>query len=321
MHEGIAELPVMTRLLFIGLWTQADRAGRLEDRPKRLKANLFPYDNCDVDKLLSELQKGGFIIRYKVNANRSVEDISPRAATTNAGKSRDAGIKDNNETQLLIQITNFSKHQVCNVKEQASILPPIPAPCQHSTSTVQALQEQEGKGKGTGTGTGTGREQEVEAETAPEPEKNPPPPPAPKKNIEAENPDPPKSPKEAAQTGGAGAPALQSAEEHLFRDSCLFDEKLFQKRFEEAYPDLDASHYYRQLLVYSDEGSNKKRGPQLSHNWLLTMHNFVKNDRKENRLVKRKEPDEVNLSQTGKRLAQANRVMSSFQYDDNGKRL
>ena len=28
----------------MGLWTQADREGRLEDRPMRLKASLFPYD-------------------------------------------------------------------------------------------------------------------------------------------------------------------------------------------------------------------------------------------------------------------------------------
>jgi len=134
------------------------------------------------------------------------------------------------------------------------------------------------------------RERELEEEVviAREEIQPPPPPPSSEKKNELENPAPPKPQKKAAQTGGAAAPALQAAEEHLFRDSCLFDEKLFQKRFQESYPDLDASHYYRQLLVYSDEGSKKKRGPQLSHNWLLTMHNFVKNDRKENRLVEKK---------------------------------
>ena len=41
-NEVIAELPAFDRLLFIGLWCLADREGRLEDRPKRIKMELFP---------------------------------------------------------------------------------------------------------------------------------------------------------------------------------------------------------------------------------------------------------------------------------------
>lgn len=33
------------RLLFPGLWMLADRAGRLENRPAKIKAQVFPYDN------------------------------------------------------------------------------------------------------------------------------------------------------------------------------------------------------------------------------------------------------------------------------------
>ncbi len=54
LNEELAELPAMVRLLFIGLWTQADREGRLLDRPKRLKAEIFPYDNFDVEKGLHQ---------------------------------------------------------------------------------------------------------------------------------------------------------------------------------------------------------------------------------------------------------------------------
>jgi hypothetical protein len=61
--EHLADLPPFARLLFIGLWNCADREGRLEDRPKRLKAELFPYDDVDVDALLSVLAKWGFIVR------------------------------------------------------------------------------------------------------------------------------------------------------------------------------------------------------------------------------------------------------------------
>ena len=47
-NETLVELPVETRLLFIGLWTLADREGRLEDRPKRIKMEIYPAkrENC-----------------------------------------------------------------------------------------------------------------------------------------------------------------------------------------------------------------------------------------------------------------------------------
>lgn len=65
-NEDLAECSFEARLLFAGLWTVADRAGRLEDRPKRIKAQLFPYDRVDCDKLLDELAQHRFIRRYSV---------------------------------------------------------------------------------------------------------------------------------------------------------------------------------------------------------------------------------------------------------------
>lgn len=65
-HDGLAALPPLTRILFQGLWCMADCQGRLEDRPKRIKAEVLPYDDCDVAGMLSELAVNGFIIRYEV---------------------------------------------------------------------------------------------------------------------------------------------------------------------------------------------------------------------------------------------------------------
>lgn len=104
-NEELVELPFEFRLLFIGLWTLADREGRLEDRPKRIKMAIFPADNVDVDAGLSALQESGFILRY--------------AAT---------GIR-------VIQVLNFAKHQNPHIREAVSELP---SPDQHSASTVQA---------------------------------------------------------------------------------------------------------------------------------------------------------------------------------------
>lgn len=66
MNEMLAECDPLARLLFVGLWTEADRDGRLEDKPRRLKAVLLPYDKCDVQNLLDQLCERGLITRYNV---------------------------------------------------------------------------------------------------------------------------------------------------------------------------------------------------------------------------------------------------------------
>lgn len=71
-NDRLAELGPWHRLLFAGLWTIADRSGRLEDRPKRIKGELFPYDDVDVDALLADLSSGvdPFVIRYEAGGMR-----------------------------------------------------------------------------------------------------------------------------------------------------------------------------------------------------------------------------------------------------------
>ena len=69
-NEELARLPFAARLLYAGLWTLADREGRLEDRPARLKIELFPYDAVDVGALLEALDAADFIRRYVVAGRR-----------------------------------------------------------------------------------------------------------------------------------------------------------------------------------------------------------------------------------------------------------
>ncbi len=106
-NEMLGEMPYEYRLLFIGLWTLADRCGRLEDRPKRIKGELFPYDSLDVDQGLNWLAKGedAFILRYEGNGGR------------------------------YIQILHFEKHQSPHFREQAST---IPAPGIGEAGTMEA---------------------------------------------------------------------------------------------------------------------------------------------------------------------------------------
>ena len=113
-NEYLSDLQPLARLLFIGLWCYADREGRLEDRPKRLKVDILPYDDCDVDKLLESLENSPdrFITRYEVDGKR------------------------------YIQIENFTKHQNPHIKEPIST---IPAPCKNSANMGQASEQSNGE--------------------------------------------------------------------------------------------------------------------------------------------------------------------------------
>lgn len=95
-NECLIECTPLARVLFIGLWCMADREGRIEDRPKRIKLDVLPGDECNVDDLLNELAHiGKAISRYEVN-----------------------GVK-------VIQVLNFHKHQRPHHNEPKSELPKI----------------------------------------------------------------------------------------------------------------------------------------------------------------------------------------------------
>lgn len=72
-NEELAAISPLARLAFAGLWTLADREGRLEDRPKRLKVEVLPYDAVDMETLLAEIAAAGFIRRYEANGYRFLD--------------------------------------------------------------------------------------------------------------------------------------------------------------------------------------------------------------------------------------------------------
>lgn len=107
-NEILGDLPPLTRLLFIGLWCIADREGRLEDKPRKIKKMLLGYDdvNADgVDNMLQALHDNGFIFRYKI------------------------------ETEEYIQVINFTKHQNPHIKEKGSEIP-SPEGCREPNDTI-----------------------------------------------------------------------------------------------------------------------------------------------------------------------------------------
>jgi hypothetical protein len=103
-NDELAEIDPLGRILFIGLWCLADRDGRLESRSKKIKAEVLPYDTCNITKLLRDLEAKNFIIQYSVNGCN------------------------------YIQINNFQKHQHPHIKEAEST---IPAPDLHQIDMVR----------------------------------------------------------------------------------------------------------------------------------------------------------------------------------------
>lgn len=75
-NEVLAEMKPHARLLFIGLWCLADRDGRLKDIPKRIKGQLFAYENVRVNHFLDELDKHGFIIRYCIDGHKYIQVLN-----------------------------------------------------------------------------------------------------------------------------------------------------------------------------------------------------------------------------------------------------
>ena len=90
-NEELAELTALERLAFIGMWTIADFKGCIELRPKRLKIQLLPYDNCNFEEIVTNLDKSGFISIYSVQGQRYLKIINFEKHQTPHKNERDAG--------------------------------------------------------------------------------------------------------------------------------------------------------------------------------------------------------------------------------------
>lgn len=62
--EDIVALAPITRLLFIALWCEADKRGRMSWKPNTFKMRYLPGDNCDIESLCAELVSGGLVRLY-----------------------------------------------------------------------------------------------------------------------------------------------------------------------------------------------------------------------------------------------------------------
>lgn len=129
-NEFLAELPAFDRLLFIGLWCLADREGRLEDRVKRIKMELFPCDTYDVNEGLTALANAKFISRYAVEDLAVIEIINFQKHQSPHGTEKDSALPDKNGYLTVNErkgngVVTGVKHKV-HVKEASNnVKPPL----------------------------------------------------------------------------------------------------------------------------------------------------------------------------------------------------
>lgn len=62
--EDIVSLSPLARLLYIAIWCEADREGRLAWKPMTFKLRYLPADNCDARALCQELLDSGLVVLY-----------------------------------------------------------------------------------------------------------------------------------------------------------------------------------------------------------------------------------------------------------------
>jgi hypothetical protein len=123
-------LPPLARWLFVGLWTEADRDGRMEDDPRRISVRLLPYDT-------------GNFPAGTTNCDDVLALLAPRFITRYAVDGRN-----------YIQVNNFTKHQRFHKDEKSMGFPspngkssgqpgnfPVKSPC------ICNLKSEIGKGE------------------------------------------------------------------------------------------------------------------------------------------------------------------------------
>lgn len=123
-NEQLVECSFPARWLFPGLWCLADCEGRLENRPRRIKMEIFPGDNVDIEALLQELEAQGLILLY--------------------------GAEPTSGRQPYIWIPKFTKHQTPHINERKSGSKIPPHPDDQGTSSLTE-PEQESDTNETGT--------------------------------------------------------------------------------------------------------------------------------------------------------------------------
>lgn len=101
LDDELAKLPYITRLIFVGLWCCADKAGRLDDNPAKLKVMILPYENdpaVSMDAELDRLADKPFITRYGYDGRKYIQIINWERHQRPHHTEKDSEIPEGNDT-------------------------------------------------------------------------------------------------------------------------------------------------------------------------------------------------------------------------------
>jgi len=86
--EDIVSLSPLARLLYIAIWCEADKEGRLVWKPVTFKLRYFPGDGCDIQAMCKEIVDAGLVVLYGeglavVPSFKAHQHINPRESDSN----------------------------------------------------------------------------------------------------------------------------------------------------------------------------------------------------------------------------------------------
>lgn len=174
--DDITGLSPLARLLYIGLWCEADREGRFEWKPTAFKRRYLPDDACDIQALCQELIDARLVVRYghglayvptfrkhqhlngketpskleSPDAYESDTDSTRRPRVDHA--SRDASGRDGVASLDATSLPFPSLPSQGGLGEIASMTEPVPAAEPTAAPSTPAVRPQRRQGPGAGAG-------------------------------------------------------------------------------------------------------------------------------------------------------------------------
>jgi len=93
--EDIVSLSPIARLLYIALWCESDKEGRMVWKPATFKLRYLPGDNCDISALCNEILDRGLIKLYGdglafIPAFSAHQHINPRESASQLPDPKDS---------------------------------------------------------------------------------------------------------------------------------------------------------------------------------------------------------------------------------------
>jgi hypothetical protein len=133
--ERLADCQPFARLLWFTMHTIADRAGRLEDRPRTIRALALPYDQVDAEPLLEELATHGAIERYDVSGLRVIQIVGFLAQQNPHHREPDSKLPPKTESLGIAQaLPRKARASRGKVRAEPQPFPAVPVPVSNPVS-------------------------------------------------------------------------------------------------------------------------------------------------------------------------------------------